>query len=638
MPNRILAVLTAIILFSTSVFAAELAAGTTFANERVFIDIFTSVPDADGEYTVEVVTDIGRGDFVDGRLVDMLPHFNVDTSPMFVQIFDWQPPWDDMEFDSVLDKLFFIQFREGYEAIRRHSVDIGETVTDGNFELEILSSVALAGQSFTSHIMPENFLPDSTMIDAINIFEEDDIFESEAVTYTTVNVFTFVSLQDLSGEVSFDTGTLLNLTFADTLHGHARLLLAGDDAGQAYFVINHHTVVEGKFETIAISFGLNRILSDIQHFEIETDIDLVYLLAAHEATFVVDEYESDEALHWDPFWSRGGRRSGGFLHGLEAVIAEEGFNPFSMDAPILARGEMSIPFAEGKYITNIALQDNLLRIQIMQPAPDFTEMWDMGSRTSFHFTDSRVNISDISEMMGDIDWDAVDWENPETMAGFEAIFAMQSERFIHFLYNIDVSVMDEDWWFADGLRIEEYGYLLADLEILEYMVLVVSGAYYGVDLDMDLNVAAIEIPVINQHFKTDAVFEVVIQGEIYMLRDFSIDMAGIYFSIENGHRLFDLMAPHQMDIFMEIAHMIPIYLVYDSGESIAFQPDGGSMGQTYDMDAMFSLMQTYEADGYAMMNALSNLPSTTLLHFSGSFIDFTGLVAVRIGAAEIILN
>ena len=137
----------------------------------------------------------------------------VHSSPVFVggttRAFDsWS--MHGRVFDNAIDQVYFNQFGEGFEFIQNQSTPVNQKVTYGNWELEIISSVAVADRLFESTIFPENLsftYNEETGEFAPAVYDEEsgelilieggwEGFEREIAAHVTM--YTFFAVRSLS--------------------------------------------------------------------------------------------------------------------------------------------------------------------------------------------------------------------------------------------------------------------------------------------------------------------------------------------------------------------------------------------------------------------------------------------------------
>ena len=497
--------------------------------------------------------------------------------------------WDgDRTFDNVVDLMYFNQFGDGFEFIQYHSTDLNRTINHANWQLRVISTVAIAERPFTSSVWPDNAIVkfDEETGDWSIINEEtgEVILEEELeeMELTSVRVHTFFSLQDTSGEIDFATGIDVEFmedfsgerSFGDGVFwGHAGWGYFDEESRTMYFTATHWGTVEELDDSISLDFVINRILADLRHSTYDVEIDFAYLLENHEATFVVEH----------TFW-RGGSSSGE----MREILGED-FDPFSPDTETMARGELNIPLANGVYLSNIALKDNLLLVQTRQR--DFLrESWTHAS-----LVDTRVEPTD---------WEKVSAMNEEEV---EEFFDSWVSRHLWSLYSIDVSPMDE-YFQIIGNRYMEEVFHLEDLDILNYLAFEVSHGYFAIVQSVNLSVPSFFSPVINQRLVLDSSVEVVIYGTTYTIKDIEISPLEISFAIDNPQPLFDIINDHTRQQWFDLGEHVQIELIHLDGTESEHSVRSGGWSTSWDLDEIVELRA----------------------FFGGSVLDINNLAAIRI--------
>ena len=500
--------------------------------------------------------------------------------------------WDgERTFDNAIDLMYFNLFGDGFELIKSHSTDVNRTINHGNWQLNVISTVAIAERSFTSAIWPDNAIvkfDEETGAWVIINEETGEVIleeELEKADFTSVRVHTFFSIKDTSGEIDLANGfeIIFRENLADTrrlgdgtFSGHAGWGHLDEESGAMYLVATHWGTVEELGDNININFVIDRILADWRHFTEEIEVDFAYLLENHEATFIV------ENVQW-----RGGSSSGE----MREILGED-FDPFSADAEIMARGELNIPLAHGIYLTNIALRDNLLLVQTRQS--DFSrESWGHAS-----LIDTRVK--------------PIDWENTPTMseAELEKLFNLQMSRFPQSLYSIDVSLMDENFQII-GNRYTEKVFHIEDLGSLNYLAFEVSHGYFAVVRTVNLVGPSLNSPVINQRLVVESDAEVVIYGTASTIKDIEISPLEISFVIGYVQPLFNTIT--DSDRWFDISEHIQIELIHKDGTESGHSIRSTGWSTSWDDDKILELR----------------------VFFGGSVLDIDNLAAIRVNGVLI---
>lgn len=446
---------------------------------------------------------------------------------------------DERTFDNITDQIYFNQFGQGFEIMQRNSSDINRTITQGNWQLEILSTLAIPGHTFSSLTWPEyidfTFDEETGEFGIVNTvtgeavsLEELEAMQEE-VKLTDVEIITFFSLRDTTGRVDLSTGIEITLAGGDRgamrtggiFMAHPRLLHI--DANSAYFSASHRAQVENIGDSISFDFGISRILADRYDFTREVEIDLADLIASHEATFVVEGYPG-EHYGWVP------SRGGGTDMRIHDILGQD-FDPLSFDNEIMTRGELSVSIGGGIYLSNIATRGGLLLLQMSE---DNVQYWPRERWAHFGLIDTRHDP---------VDWDELTEVLEEITDPYERMELLMTipNRYPHSLYSIDVTPLDRDFMTVGSRRYTEHAFHFEDLEeVIGHIAFNLFGGYYRANVQANLS-APIESPIIGQSLQIDTTADVEIYGRTYTVRGFEISPLEISFTIENAQPLIDRM-------------------------------------------------------------------------------------------------
>ena len=523
-------------------------------------------------------------------------------------------------FDNPIDYVYWSVFGDGFEFMQNASVNINRTINHGNLQLRVLSSVAIAGQTFTQIVWPEN---------VIQIFDEEtgiwqmicddtgeviDWEDLEHVEATDLTVYTFLSLRDTTGEISMastqlsleqDLGAVITAG-EGFFFGHIRFGHYDEENDTAYFAAVHSTHVENPGRTMPISFTIDHILAGEQHYSDEIKIDLAALLDSHQATFIVEDYESD------PF-GRTFSRSGSTAGEIHEILGAD-FDPLRMDAEIMARGELNIHIAHDIYLTNIAFRDNLLLLQIRQE----DNIWRFPQDRWAHFgdmVDTRTGPLDWVELTAEIDFLTMDPDEFE--AWDEKLRLIWSSRYINNLYSIDVSLFDDDFQIIGNRRYTEMAFHIEDMELINYLAFNVFGGHFEVVQPVNFNISHRRVPVIGGSVTIDAAIELMIAGTRYTASDFTLSPMEISFAIDNGQSLLDALDDFTRRF--SIGDYIQIELIYADGTESEFPANQFSWSSSWNW------LEEDEED---------ELVEVRLILFGG-VVDIDNLVAIRVNGERI---
>ena len=571
MLKKLLAVVTATALLSVSVFAAPQVAEYP-AEEYGYESYY--------EETMEAIVS-------GGTIIIEAPMAASTTSVTMFRSFA------ERIFDDVIDQLYFNQFRDGFENVRRHSIDIGQVVRHGNFEMEVLSSVAIAGQSFTV----QNWaFPPFTFVEATGVFLLNEDAEYEAVTGYSVDVYTFISLRDTTGQVDFSWGTIVDLAqvfdvaspldwsappMSHGMFGSANLIFVDEEAGISYFVVRHSTSITDE-ESISVDFTIERIMADQRNVSEEIVIDFAELLANHEATFI-----------------EAGNIGGSSSQSMEMFeVLGEDFDMFSSYREIMERNELNIHVFDDFYITNIALVDDLLKIQISEPL--FTDGW--GSQWShIRLINTSAELVDIHVLLEEMDFEDID------EAFWAEMATISRARYPHSLFSIEVTEITDYFMPIGDRRLIERVYHIEDMSILDYLAFSGNMTYFAVMEYVNLSAETFEVPVLNHRLLLEDT-QVQVMGENYLLTDIQVSSMEIRFRVDGDGELFNIVGGRS---HVPMHELFEINLVFADGTETTYM--------------FFSTGMSFSQSDTTGQRA-----SDLSINFGGNFIDVENLVGIRV--------
>ena len=326
---------------------------------------------------------------------------------------------------GIIESLFHPLFHQplswdDYVYMLERGTPVNQTLTYGSFELEVLGAIAVAEPA----------------IDWEKVF---DIYEETGewlhyhdyveISLYGVRMFYFVSLHDTSGEtdlsdvrlgdveIDFVT-THFNLTFIIFVHYDAR-------TSKAYLVVGDRIYMPPCTTVLSSSFTIGQVNIGQTFFTKDLGIPIAGLLNNHEASF--DEF--------------------GIMY----------FN------------ELNIYVYGGRYITNIALRDNLLRVQTIEPFERVSERthYDWLSLT---VVDTRVEPISNLTFFQNVDLRAV---------------RLIQTAFLTRFFGKDVL----------ELNILEYEFYIPDLNVLPYLDFSVFGAYFEKRIPVHFDFPGVEVPI-----------------------------------------------------------------------------------------------------------------------------------------------
>ncbi|MCL2840336.1 MAG: hypothetical protein FWE05_06145 [Defluviitaleaceae bacterium] len=487
---------------------------------------------------------------------------------VFPDIFE-EPP----VFDDVIDQIYFNIFRDGFEFIRQNSVPIHQVITYGHFEMEVISSIALASRQFAH----QNWLTDDwfTIDLDTGYFSINEDAEYEIIDMLGVDVRTFFSLRDVTGEVQLDWSTMINLgEDFDRMHfifdpvmaragfGNVSFVHFDVDTGTAYFLASHSaSAMEGQ--NVIVDFAVSSILANNQRNTEEIAIDFIEILANHEATFILED------------------------DGRE----------------IMQRGELDIYLFEDIYLTNIAVRDNFLHIQTSEPM----NVWhEEGRWAHVQLFNPAVEMPDLEALFENVDWETVDEDF------WAEIDAMWRGRYPQSLFSSDVTEWEmitravQDIPFEQPeSRIIEHVFYFEDMNVLADLVFEGVLSYFAFSQNVDLSIDEFELPVINFMTAFEDI-EIEIDGDTYLISNLRASLTEISFALDGDGMIFYRL--RDVNPHVSLQDYITIHLVYAEGPDEFISWSGG-MG--------------FSRDEYGAINDLT-------VSFGGSFIFIENLVGLYI--------
>ncbi|MCL1994766.1 MAG: hypothetical protein FWG63_01005 [Defluviitaleaceae bacterium] len=263
-----------------------------------------------------------------------------------IDIFDFEP-WDPLqgqEFDTTIEMVYFLDFGSLlFQAYASYIAPVNITLAHYDITLEIISSLAL------EHSWGTEIITFFTL--SGEYFNADDIWENTLVFYVPpIMEQTAYDMAEDSPQPT-DSNKWANPIYFD------------EETGVTYFVARHHTQAEQFFlqddifgevseeKFVYNNFYLLELQRDWNHESLTLDIDLSQLIASHTPGFVVPQ--GDVNAYFD---------ENGFLQ----------WELFDIDAiGELAQGSLNLEIAPGAYLSNIALEGNVLYVQYW-----LAEEWD----------------------------------------------------------------------------------------------------------------------------------------------------------------------------------------------------------------------------------------------------------------------
>jgi len=417
--------------------------------------------------------------------------------------------------------------------MQEHSVSVNRRATSGNFTLEVLSSVAIAGAPTPSVIIDR--ATGQTSYDW-----ENTTMELEA--------FTFFSLEDRTGNVEFSPEIMLDRTFEPTTWDPAQQvslwanmpIFSHSHEGRGYFVVTHRGSAVGNVNRVNLDIGVNYIIGDIQSNVTSLDIDLYDILQNHTANF-----------------NRRANDMFGFpVLDVAAVSPPPPRDWQGHEIPryiyVTERGQLNIPLYGDRYLTNLAIRDGRLHVQTSEPDPQLDMAILLSSRWSpFRWMENtHVSLRDTR-----IDWDVFSYPNNLTPEELEAAIQEMSELHQQFMMvnSADLSIVNMTTGrTVGGRRYSEEIYEIAGSHVVEHLEFFVTSNTIGLSETVDLTVQSFNVPVINQHRQIDGGAGIVLtSGERVTVNDISLSPLGMTISIDMRHdTLLQFFAQDSFEVYL----------------------------------------------------------------------------------------
>ena len=325
----------------------------------------------------------------------------------------------------IIESLFHPLFHQplswdDYVYMLERGTPINQILTYGSFELEVLGAIAVAE-------------PTTDWEKLFDIYEETGEWlhyhDYVEISLYGVRMFYFVSLHDTSGETDLSDVRLgdveidfvithFNLTFMIFVHYDAR-------TSKAYLIVGDRIYMPPCTNVLSSSFTIGQVNVEQTYFTKDLGIPVADLLNNHEASF-----------------------------------DELGFMYF---------GELNIYVYGGRYITNIALRDNMLRVQTIEPYER------VNLRTRYDWLGLTVvdtRIEPISNLTF--------FENVE----LRAVRLMQT-AFLTRFFGKDVL----------EYNIQEQEFYIPDLDMLPYLDFSVHGSYFEERIPVYFIFPGVEVPI-----------------------------------------------------------------------------------------------------------------------------------------------
>ena len=249
---------------------------------------------------------------------------------------------------------------DDYVYLLERATPINQTLTYENFEIEVLGAIATSGVPFY----------DVDWEYMINLYEEtgvwpqDDVFEEISI-FRVIKLF-FLSISDLEGQRDLSRATLrdVEVDFACHRRSHSSgLMLAhyDENTSRVYLVVGYSAYAPAYMASLSNPFTIGQVCIGHTEFTKDLGIPIADILNSHEAGFGEYYYRTMESIEFI--------MSSPVYVSTHRAVASDGIGPMwriSSDN-MLYFDELDINAYYDIYITNIALVDDLLIVQVREP-------------------------------------------------------------------------------------------------------------------------------------------------------------------------------------------------------------------------------------------------------------------------------
>ena len=492
-----------------------------------------------------------KSDFLFGAQYSVVREMYVFTP----DVLQW-PSVIGREFDSALKRLFFIQFGEEYRLAYENSTTIGQTHRFGDFELEVIAAISYAGHKATWPVFPDVLELDTEEAADMLAASDWEGLGIPIITAQNIETHVFVALSGFDQEDGSISGTMLDVRSYDRFFGsehHLRGILLHTDPenGRKYFIIRLNNQVPVG-EEADISFTIYRLLANSVWSETRANINLARLTRTHQAAFEVNENRLPHSA-FSMLTSRELQRYMGI-----------NFDLFSENFETMALNELEIRIAGGLYLTNVSLEGRVLRVQKTQ---DFTR----------HTIDgvSSAALADVRHTQEELDAIFFEWSQAleEWSESGREMDDFNAERFLARLdahnnrHPKELFQVDLSTWEAGATRVTETAFLL-ERNIINHLDFIVSTQTYEVNVLVDFEVSALQVPVMDLGMRTSTgTHRVLVYDRYFVISGIEVSMLDITFRVHDAERIWEILAesPHIAGTF----GLFELELVtYDGGTSL----------------------------------------------------------------------
>ena len=418
------------------------------------------------------------------------------------------------DFDTVEAFLQHLEFGFGFNHLIEDIKPLNIRYSSGDMVLELLSTVAIT--------RPQSSGVQATTFVRVTDTGDDEIFSNfDQFGFSRGNTMTF---RDIFPDNEWGLGEFTNELWATHFD---------EETNSAYFIlrnwiptlpdqeVGNQILLNVLFDELFTGFNMQTTLID--------DLNIVELISMHQGEFTFDEQDS-----------RG--RSGGFWFGAEQDqwMQDNGFeNPDEVMAHFgtLVDGDLDIEIAEGVYLTNVALTDDVAHVQITTTEPT---MWGIGGGRSLDLRSS-------------------DWVLPPY-----TLFS-----------NTNINPTDEN---DSAFRfVINYGFIIHDKADLNNLVFEIFEQFFDNQTPLGIN-ASFVVPIVLEGAFSEATHQITVADEDFRVTNVSLDSSWISMELSYGPRLqeiFESIGFEKFSTFFDFTTLEGLFdlsVLYEDGTSVSVSP------------------------------------------------------------------
>ena len=450
-----------------------------------------------------------------------------------------------------LDRFLYslqVSYGESARFLRRHMMEVNRTIRQDRFEIEIYAALALGNYR-----------------------------ASRPFGGNTIRIYLFFSIRDIKGEID------LSHTRLTTGGSGFRVRTAWYEDGVVYFIYHQDQRMDSEVAYVDVDLIINRLQANFQSYYEILDIDIAHLLEKHDASFMTPRmrmeywwYCLDLKWYWLDlnleYYSFDVNFQLSELYGMDVDL-------LSLEQDIIMYEELSIPMAGHEVLTNIALRDELLLIQITQRA--FIEGNEVGlwfSPNSIRLVNTNIELQDFESNLTDcLTQYAIDKDEDSCQHDLLDLFLAevpqrQLSRIIRF-YGLG------DYLTSDEFGLHVLGYYVPETSILPYLALEVLMEYFDLDMPMHIFEEGIRVPVagVGLYITHEGRYEMNILSRMWVISVVEIHMTGIIFVIHDAQYLWDRSMDFADDFSIHGWDVVNIELLLEDGSEFVLRSRGSSL-------------------------------------------------------------